>query len=148
MSDTNALMKKHREAVLYIICGGFTTLVTWLTYALFVSLGMELNVSNILSWICGLLFAFAVNKWVVFCSRCTEKTVLAKEFCSFCGARVFTGAIAIILFPILYNLGLDQSLFGTAGFMAKIATSILEIALNWIFSKYYVFKHDPKNMIS
>jgi putative flippase GtrA len=148
MNYTDGLMKKHREAILYIICGGFTTLVAWVTYALFVWLGMELNVSNILSWICGLFFAFAVNKWIVFCSRCTEKTVLAKEFCSFCGARIFTGVIAIILFPILYDLGLDQSLFGTAGFMAKITTSILEIALNWIFSKYYVFKRNPKDMIS
>jgi len=148
MVEIKDVVEKHREALLYIICGGFTTIVAWVAYAIFVWLGLELNISNILSWICGVAFAFAVNKWIVFCSRCVEKTVIIKEFCSFCGARIFTGAIAIILFPILFNLGLDQTLFDTAGLAAKMATSVIEIALNWIFSKYYIFKHDPKDVIS
>ena len=55
MASPNEIMTKHKEAILYIICGGLTTLVTWGTYAVFVNLGMEINAANILSWICGVL---------------------------------------------------------------------------------------------
>ena len=134
--------KKHREAVDYIICGGFTTLITWASYALFVFLGIDLNISNIASWICGVLFAFIVNKWIVFRSKSTELLTIGKELTGFFGARIFTGIVAFILFPILLSIGLNQSILGTEGMLAKIVVSVLEIALNWVFSKYMIFKHD------
>jgi putative flippase GtrA len=131
---------KYREAVLYVICGGFTTLVSWASYALFVWAGMELNLSNILSWICAVLFAFVVNKWIVFESRSTEGKTVAKELSLFFGARIFTGVLSWILFPILLWMGLNQTILGTEGLIAKIIVTIVEIALNWIFSKYMIFK--------
>lgn len=131
---------KYREAVLYVICGGFTTLVSWASYALFVWAGMELNLSNILSWICAVLFAFVVNKWIVFESKSTEGKTVAKELSLFFGARIFTGVLSWILFPILLWMGLNQTILGTEGLIAKIIVTIVEIALNWIFSKYMIFK--------
>ncbi len=140
MGFINDMLTKYREAVLYVICGGFTTLVTWFTYAVFVWIGLELNVSNILSWICGVSFAFVVNKWFVFESKSLENVTIAKELSMFVGARIFTGVIAWILFPILLAVGLNQTILGTEGLLAKIIVSIIEIALNWIFSKYMIFK--------
>jgi len=148
MVNIKGLMEKHREGILYIVCGGFTTLLTWLTYAIFVWLGIEINISNILSWTCGILFAFVVNKWIVFNKRSLDKTTVAKEFTSFLGSRIFTGVIAFILFPILFSIGLNQSIYGIDGFLAKIIVSVIEIALNWIFSKYYVFRHRPAKQTS
>jgi len=140
MGFINDMMTKYREAILYVVCGGFTTLVTWFTYAAFVWLGLELNVSNILSWICGVSFAFVVNKWFVFESKSLENVTVVKELSMFVGARIFTGVIAWILFPILLAIGLNQTILGTEGLLAKIIVSIIEIALNWIFSKYMIFK--------
>ena len=134
------LYRQHKEIVLYLVFGVLTTVVNWLAYAVFVGIGLDINVANILSWIVGVSFAFVVNKWYVFESRSLDGTKVIKEFGSFVGARIFTGVIAIILFPILYNLGLDQSLFGTDGFLAKIVTSAIEIVLNWVLSKYVVFR--------
>jgi Predicted membrane protein len=148
MVNVNDLMGKYREAILYVICGGFTTLVTWLTYAIFVWLGIEINISNILSWTCGITFAFVVNKWIVFNKRSLEKTTVIKEFTSFLGSRIFTGIIAFVLFPVLFSIGLDQSIYGIDGFLAKIVVSVIEIALNWIFSKYYVFRQRSTNPTS
>lgn len=141
MGMISDLLSKNREVVAYVFFGGLTTLVTWATYPIFVHIGIEINISNILSWICGVLFAFVVNKWFVFQCKSTEKKTVLREFGSFIGSRIFTGIIAWTLFPILIWVGLDQELFGTAGFVAKIITSIIEIALNWILSKYYVFKN-------
>lgn len=134
------LYRQHKEIILYLVFGVLTTVVNWLAYAAFVWIGLDINVANILSWIVGVSFAFVVNKWYVFESRSLDGTKVIKEFGSFVGARIFTGVIAIILFPILYNLGLDQSLFGTDGFLAKIVTSAIEIVLNWVLSKYVVFR--------
>ena len=140
MATVQETYGNHREAILYILVGGFTTVISLLSYMLFVWMGIELNISNILSWISGVLFAFVTNKWIVFESKSTEKVVVAKELGSFFSARIFTGLIAIILFPILVGLGLGGSFMGTDGFLAKIITSLIEIIMNWIFSKYYIFK--------
>ena len=136
----NRTFREHKEVILYLIFGVLTTVVNWLAYAAFVWIGLDINVSNILSWIVGVSFAFVVNKWYVFESRSLESRKVIKAFGSFVGSRIFTGIIAILLFPLLYNIGLNQSLFGTDGFLAKIVTSVIEIVLNWIFSKYLIFK--------
>ncbi len=138
------IMDKYREPVMYVIMGGFTTIVTWVTYALFVFLGIEINASNILSWVCGVIFAFVTNKWLVFEAKSLNLKVIAKELVSFTGARIFTGIIAWVLFPILIELGLNQVIFGVEGLASKIVTSIIEIILNWIFSKYLVFTKKEK----
>lgn len=145
MSFINDMYSKHQEAFLYIFFGGLTTLVTWASYAVFVWSGIELNMSNILSWIFGVTFAFIVNKWYVFQSKTIEHKKVAKEATLFYLARIFTGVIAWVLFPILLWIGMDQSILGTEGFLAKIVVSVIEIALNWVLSKYIIFKKDENN---
>ena len=145
MSFISDMYGKHQEAFLYIFFGGLTTLVTWASYAVFVWSGIELNMSNILSWIFGVTFAFIVNKWYVFQSKTTEHKKVAKEATLFYLARIFTGVVAWVLFPILLWIGMDQSILGTEGFLAKIVVSVIEIALNWVLSKYIIFKKDENN---
>ena len=128
------LMARHREIAAYVFWGVMTTVVTWLTYPLFVHFGFGLNTSNILSWFCGVTFAFVVNKWFVFQSKSTQKGTVLRELASFFGSRIFTGVIAWVSFPILLGIGLDMPLFGVDGFVAKILTSFVEIALNWVLS--------------
>ena len=142
MGKISDLMTKYREAIAYVFFGGLTTIVGWVAYALFVNIGIELNLSNILSWVCGVTFAFVVNKWFVFQSKSVEKKTALRELGSFFGSRIFTGVIAWVLFPILLWAGIDQTFFGTEGFIAKVITSIIEIILNWVLSKYFVFKKE------
>ena len=144
----NKVMGKYREPILYIFFGGLTTIISWVSYAAFVWMGIEINISNILSWICGVLFAFVTNKWFVFTSKDTSAKVVLYELGSFFSARIFTGVIAWILFPILIFIGLDQVIFNTEGLLAKIITSIVEIILNWVFSKYVVFRKNRKESSS
>jgi Predicted membrane protein len=139
------MYKEHKEPILYVFFGGFTTLISLASYMVFVWLGLDLNVSNILSWVCGVLFAFVSNKWFVFSSKSTEKTTVIRELGSFVGARIFTGVLAAILFPILLAVGFGGEFMGTEGFLARIITSIIEIILNWIFSKYLIFVKKEEN---
>ena len=131
--------KKHQETVLYLIVGGLTTIVNWGTYAVLVQIGVEINISNIISWIAGVTFAFVMNKWFVFESKCLAPVVVLRELGSFFAARIVTGVIAIVLFPIVYALGMDQTILEIDGFVAKMFTTIIEVILNWIFSKYLIF---------
>lgn len=133
------MYKKYEELIKYGIFGVLTTIVSWGTYAIFVKLGIEINCSNILSWVCGVTFAFITNKWFVFKSKTFDKKILFKEITTFLSSRIGTGIIAIVLFPILYNMGMNGEFLGTDGFLAKITTSVIEIILNWVLSKYLVF---------
>ncbi|MDD4222849.1 MAG: hypothetical protein PHF83_06945, partial [Candidatus Methanomethylophilus sp.] len=67
-----------------------------------------------------------------------------REFFSFMGARVFTGIIAIVGFPILVGLGLNQPFMGVPDFIAKITVSCIEIALNYVLSKYFIFRKNAQ----
>lgn len=140
MNGHSDILAKHREGALYLLYGAATLFVSWATYALFVWAGIEPNISNALSWVCAVSFAFVTNKWFVFLSRSTEKDVLMREIGSFFSLRVITGAAAIIAFPVLRGLGLEQSLFGVDCFIARIAVSMIEIVLNYLASKFIVFR--------
>ena len=61
--DYGEFVTKHDEGIRYIVFGVLTVLVSWGTYAGFVFLGIDLAVSNVLSWICAVLFAFVVTGW-------------------------------------------------------------------------------------
>ncbi|MDR2698265.1 MAG: GtrA family protein, partial [Candidatus Methanoplasma sp.] len=123
MDSFRHIFREHREGILYLFFGVLTVLVSWGTYALFVFAGIELNISNVLSWICAVTFAYAVNKWFVFRSRSLERTVLAKEVSSFFLLRILTGVAAMLVFPVLLEIGLDQPLLGTPGLIARIIVS-------------------------
>jgi putative flippase GtrA len=140
MGPKDGVSDGRTEAVSYVFFGGLTTVVSWGAYAVFVMLGIDINISNVMSWTCGCLFAFTVNKWFVFRSKSVKVSTITKELGSFFSARIITGVIAIMMFPVLYDMGLSGGLFDIDGLNAKIVTSVVEIALNYLFSKYLVFR--------
>ena len=140
-STIGEFMTRHRELISYAFWGVATTLVSLGTYAVFVHFSINSSISNILSWICGVAFAFVTNKLFVFRSKSLERDVVVKEGSLFVGSRIFTGVITWVLFPVLLWIGLDQDFLGFENMWTKIVTSIVEIGLNWILSKYLVFKH-------
>ena len=46
--------------------------------------------------------------------------------------------------PLLYYIGVKQSLFGVEGFAAKILVSVIVVILNYVFSKIFVFNKKDK----
>ena len=139
-NDISEFVTKHDEGVRYILFGVLTVIISWVTYAAFVFVGIDLAVSNILSWFCAVLFAFVVNKIYVF--RCTGSSTvrLGAELLSFFGGRIATGVLAGILFPALCAIGLGFTFLGVAGLFARGVTSVVEIVLNYLISKFIVFR--------
>jgi putative flippase GtrA len=135
-----AFVHKHDEGVRYIIFGFLTVIVSWVSYALLALAGVNYSVSNGLSWFCAVIFAFFVNKYFVFRSLDSRTTTLGAELIEYFASRLFTGAVAIILFPVLMNMGLDFVFLGVPGLMARGVNTTVEIILNYILSKFVVFR--------
>ena len=158
MKRIKELYLKHREVVDYLFWGVMTTLVSFITYSVFVillSLGLKnaeislfgmsfslsVTVANILSWICAVLFAFITNKLFVFKSKSLESAVFLPELAKFISARVLTGVLEMVGVPLLVSLGLGMTVFGIEGAISKIVVTVLVIILNYVFSKIFIFKN-------
>ena len=150
-------MKKQKEVLLYILFGILTTVVSWVTYALFVNLHLGVNVSNILSWILAVAFAFVTNKLWVFASKEWKFPVLLREAGAFLSARLATGVLEILCVPLListgfdtwmltlcHNIGLQLSVLETEGIFSKVLVTVVVIILNYFFSKFLVFRKKEK----
>lgn len=137
--------------------GVMTTIVSWLSYSLFeilfqtkvkdiymfgVQISQAVFISSILSWICAFLFAYVTNKLWVFQSKSWKPDIFLPEFAKFLSARALTGILEIVAVPVLVGLGLDQTIFGIEGIVAKIIVSIAVVILNYIFSKLFIFKKE------
>jgi len=83
--------ENHIEAMRYLVCGALSTLVNILSYALgariiFTFLDNKsaiVNVSEIFAFVVALIFAYWVNKIIVFDSKCSSTKELLKEIVSF-----------------------------------------------------------------
>ena len=131
------IFKKHREIIMYVICGAATTLVSLITYYLFAkflfdtSNALELQINNILSWVVSVLFAYITNKIFVFQSKGSPK----EEIIKFYLARIATLVIDMALMYLLVTLcSFDDML-------SKCVVQIVVIILNYIFGKLVFAKN-------
>ena len=146
MNFIKQLFIKYKEIIMYLIMGGGTTVVSWFSYAAFVSIlpitdsDTKVLVSNIISWILAVVFAYITNKIWVFESYSWNLKYILKEISLFVSSRFLTGLLEIFGVPLLIHLGLSQTIFGIEGMISKIFVSILVVILNYVFSKLFIFK--------
>ena len=150
------LFDKYREIIAYLFWGVMTTLVNWMSFILLSKLfegaeewtvrllgrefSMTLLIVNGLSWVIAVLFAFVVNKLWVFESKSWDRKTAWPEFVKFFSARVATGILEILAVPALVAVGMNATVFGVEGMVAKVFVSVFVIILNYVFSKLFVFK--------
>lgn len=141
---------KHKEIIMYLVFGVLTTVVSWGSYAVFesvfkkaiVDVNVLVAVANVLSWVTAVLFAYITNKLFVFESKSFKPTILFKELGLFVGSRLISGAVEWVGVPLLVWLGLNQTIFGVEGMVAKVLVSVIVVILNYILSKLIVFKKE------
>ncbi len=129
------ILKKYRETILYLFFGAFTTLVNIVSYLFFTRVILfNFMVANALAWILAVLFAYVTNKFFVFESKNTNFIFLVKELLTFIGLRFISGLVEMIIMYVMVDLLFIND------FLTKIATNIIVIVLNYIFSKLLIFK--------
>lgn len=135
------LFAKYRQIVLYLFFGVTTTVVNWCIYTPLTNLlHWDLTLSNALAWLGAVIYAFITNKLFVFESKSMAGKVLLQEGVKFFSSRVFSGLVEILLPTALFAMGMNQALLGVEGGIAKALVSVLIIVLNYIFSKFLVFR--------
>ena len=130
------------EVFLYIYIGFMTTMISLISFKL---LNDKLNptgtkdslgwmVAEILAFIIAVTFSFFADKLVVFKSYSFVPTRLFAEFGLFISARLITEGINIVLMYIVINVMKQEAMVG------KIVSSVVVIVLNYLFSKFIIFK--------
>lgn len=135
----NALIKKHREMIVYLVVGVATTLINFAVhFTLEYVTDLDAFLIVFISWIFAVIFAYLTNKLWVFKSRSFKKDVIVHEITSFTLARLFSLVIEEIMFLIFVSwLGFGQGVI-------KIVAGVVVIILNYIFSKMFIFRRVNK----
>lgn len=130
-----ALFKKYKQVILYLFFGGCTTLINIVVYALLYRVLQIANVpSTIAAWLVSVIFAFVTNRSLVFESRETELRGRLRELVSFFGCRVLTGVLDVIIMAVAVDM------LGWNGLLWKLISNVLVIILNYLASKFLIFR--------
>ncbi len=130
---------KYEEIINYVIVGGCTTLINLAVYfvlinTIFSSKGnLDIQIANVIAWICSVLFAYVTNRKFVFKSSTKGREKL-KEISSFFGSRVVSLIMDIALMFILY------SVIHINDTISKLIDQVVIIVANYVLAKLLVFK--------
>ena len=115
--------------------GVLTTLVSIGTYGLFAKIiGINYLISNIISWVVSVAFAYITNKIFVFKNKEKEKKQVFIQIYQFVKYRLFSLIIDILLMYAFVELVKIDDM------ISKIIVQVIVIVLNYVFSKIFVFK--------
>ena len=130
------------ETVSYLICGVLTTAVDFAVYTVLRNVDVGVGVSQALSWLAAVLFAYVVNKLIVFRNYNMRPSYLAREVGTFVAARAFSGVVTWVLMVVMVKLGGDRGF--VYELFCKFTSSVLNMVLNYVFSKLWIFKNKPE----
>lgn len=141
MKKIKELYLKYEEIINYLIFGVLTTVVSVITYYIFANFlfqeknDITVQISNVLSWICAVIFAYTTNRKFVFKSKSTGKAKL-KEIFNFFIARVSSLVIDMAMMFVLFSvMHIDDTI-------SKIIVQFVVVIVNYVFSKLFVFKKE------
>lgn len=131
----NGIYKKNKEVLLYLFFGVLTTVVSIAVFAICnITFGINELVSNVISWIVSVAFAFFTNRIWVFAAPTKTAIDFIRQMVSFYGGRVLTLLLEeLIIFIFVTILGLP-------GMIIKLVAQIIVIVGNYVISKLIVFK--------
>ena len=129
------LLRKYEHILSYLFFGAMTTLVNFLVYfPMFNWLHLPAVVCNIVAWAVAVCFAYFTNKPFVFKSYDWSLKTIIDEGVKFVGCRVGSGAFETVVVWLLVDV------CSCNGNWTKIIVSVVVVILNYVSSKWFVFK--------
>lgn len=119
---------------MYLIFGGLTTVVSFVSYYALLYLGLHYIASQIVSWAAAVAFAFVVNKFFVFEDRAGSIGRLLNQIWQFVSVRIASGFIETALLWLLVDV------ISVGEGIAKIPVAVLTVIINYIASKLLIFR--------
>ena len=135
MSKISEIYIKYKEFILYIVFGILTTVVSISSYYVCSEiLNIHYLVSNIISWVLSVIFAYFTNRVWVFESKSKNTSDILKEMLTFVNCRLLSGVIDMATMFVLVGAMHINDMY------AKIFTQFIVVILNYVLSKLIVFK--------
>ena len=142
MNKIKKLLIKYEEVIRYLIIGVLTTVVSLATYYILTftildpKVSIQLQITNVISWIVSVTFAYFTNRKYVF--KLKEKKNI-KEASKFYLSRLSTLLLDMLLMQIfVIRLKFNDKII-------KLIVQFVVIVLNYVLSKFLVFKSKVKN---
>ena len=139
MNKIKELLIKYEEVIRYLIIGVLTTIVSLATYYILTftvldpKVSIQLQITNVISWIVSVTFAYFTNRKYVFESKETNKV---KEASKFVLARVTTLVMDMLI------MWLGVTILHGNDKIVKLISQVVVIVSNYVFSKLFVFKKE------
>lgn len=140
MKNLFSLYSKYKEVILYLFFGLLTTVVSISSYYLCSEiLQLHYLISNIISWVFAVIFAYVTNRIWVFESNSKGIVLILKEIFTFVNCRLLSGIIDMVVMILLIDIMNINDLY------SKIFTQVIVVVLNYVFSKLIIFKNKTTN---
>ncbi len=134
MDIIKGLFLEYKEIILYVIFGGFTTLINVGSFFIMTHFfNWDENLSNFIAIVLAVLFAYITNKDMVFHSKAKSVKEKLLEFFKFILGRAFTMIIEFGGGVILFKTPIPE-------IVSKIMLTVIVIILNFFISKFFAFK--------
>ena len=149
--------QKQYELLRYLIAGGLTTvlsmiisygvcfiladrapmegnLILWVIDSINRATEIQVSIANTASWIIAVLFAFWINRVMVFQVKEGSKGQIGKELVQFAGGRL------VSFFVFEQGLMLLLKWIGVSNFVNRIIVLVFVMVFNYVISKFWIFK--------
>ena len=149
--------QKQYELLRYLIAGGLTTvlsmiisygvcfiladrapmegnLILWVIDSINRATEIQVSIANTASWIIAVLFAFWINRVMVFQVKEGGKGQIGKELVQFAGGRL------VSFFVFEQGLMLLLKWMGVSNFVNRIIVLVFVMVFNYVISKFWIFK--------
>ena len=128
-------LRKNKQLLLYLFFGICTTAINTICYwLLYDVLPFGNLLSTILAWLAAVIFAFITNKLFVFESKRTSTQKCINEVVSFFGCRLLTGILDVVIMVVAVDM------LQWDGLLWKLISNIIVTIINYIASKFWIFK--------
>ena len=135
MEKVRLLIDKYWDILLYLFFGVLTTLVYFLVYfPLYNWIHLSGTLSNLIAWAVSVAFAYLTNKPFVFKSHDWSAKTVIPDLSKFVGCRVGSGALETLVIFVTVDL------LAWNGNIMKVLVSVAVVILNYVASKWFVFK--------
>ena len=129
------IFTEHQDILVYLVFGVLTTVVNYLVYLPLLNIaGLSAAICNILAWVAAVAFAYLTNKPFVFRSYDWSMQTVLPELTKFVSCRLTSGILETVIILVTVDI------MRWDGNLWKLITSVLVVILNYIFSKFFVFK--------
>ena len=151
--------QKEYELLRYLVAGGLTTLLSmlisygvcfiladrapregnfilWVIDSINRATPPQVSAANTISWIIAVLFAFWINRVMVFQVEGGSKAKIGTELVQFAGGRL----LSFLLFE--QGVMLLLKWMGVSNFVNRIIVLIFVMVFNYVISKFWIFKKD------